>query len=135
MSVNQQNSQEWKNRDTLQIEWELHDPLPVGIEWKRTGEAETNAIQLATREALGIRALQNFTDDAVPADSDEWTGPIPLLTRQEMSELAEVCPDASAEGSAVTVLSDSRAAIGTASNPPNRNARHFQLGRSFVRPG
>jgi len=31
----------WKNRDTLQIEWELHDPLPVEIEWKRTGETET----------------------------------------------------------------------------------------------
>ena len=98
-----------------------------------TGEAETNAIQLATREALGIRALQNFTDDVIPSDSEEWTGPIPLLTRQEISELADVCPHASAKGPSVTVLSDSRAAIGTASNPPNRNARHFQLGRSFVR--
>ena len=104
-------------------------PLPA----LSTGEAETNAIQLATREALGIRALQNFTNDVISANSDEWTGPIPLLTRQEVSELAGVCPDATDKGPAVTVLSDSRAAIGTASNPPNRNARHFLLGQSFVR--
>ena len=48
------------------------------------------------------------------------------------TRLAGVCPDATAEVGSITVLSDSRAAIGTASNPPNRNAWHFLLGQSFV---
>ena len=45
----------WKNRDTLQIEWELHDPLPVEIEWKRTGETETRNLKAKTgRKGLAI---------------------------------------------------------------------------------
>ena len=45
----------WKNRDTLQIEWELHDPLPVEIEWKRTGETETRNLKAKTgKKGLAI---------------------------------------------------------------------------------
>ena len=80
-----------------------------------------------------MRALQLFLDDYVADDEPSWRGPIPVMARGEVAKFAGH-PEAAADGGPnVTVASDSNAAIGAASNPPNRKARHFSLCTNFVR--
>ena len=98
-----------------------------------TGEAELNALQSGTKEAIGMRALQLFVDDYVPDSEPTWRGPIPVWARKEVASFAEH-PEAAADGGPnVAVATDSNAAIGTASNPPNSKARHHSLCSNFVR--
>ena len=55
------------------------------------------------------------------------------MARGEVAKFAGHPEAASDGGPNVTVASDSNAAIGAASNPPNRKARHFSLCTNFVR--
>ena len=98
-----------------------------------TGEAELNALQSGTREAVGMRNLQLFLDDYVADNEPSWRGPIPVWARDDVARFAGHPGAASEGGPNVTVASDSNAAIGAASNPPNRKARHFSLCTNFVR--
>ena len=98
-----------------------------------TGEAELNALQSGTREAVGMRALQLFLNDFVADSEPSWRGPIPVWARREVARFAGHPEAASDDGPNITVASDSNAAIGAASNPPNRNARHQSLCTNFVR--
>ena len=43
-----------------------------------TGEAELNALQSGTREAVGMRNLQLFLEDYVADNEPSWRGPIPV---------------------------------------------------------
>ena len=98
-----------------------------------TGEAELNALQLGTREAIGMRALQLFMEDYAADCEPSWRGPIPVWARQQVAAFAAAPAAAATGGPNVTVVSDSNAAIGAASNPPNAKARHQSLCTHFVR--
>ena len=98
-----------------------------------TGEAELNALQLGTREAIGMRALQLFLEDYAADSEPSWRGPIPVWARQQVAAFADAPTAAATGGPNVTVASDSNAAIGAASNPPNAKARHQSLCTHFVR--
>ena len=98
-----------------------------------TGEAELNALQLGTREAIGMRALQLFLDDYAEDSEPSWRGPIPVWARHQVATFASAPTAAATGGPNVTVASDSNAAIGAASNPPNAKARHQSLCTHFVR--
>ena len=98
-----------------------------------TGEAELNALQLGTREAIGMRALQLFMEDYAADSEPSWRGPIPVWARQQVAAFAAAPAAAATGGPNVTVVSDSNAAIGAASNPPNAKARHQSLCTHFVR--
>ena len=80
-----------------------------------------------------MRALQLFVDDYVPDSEPSWRGPIPVWARKEVASFAEHSEAAADGGPNVTVATDSNAAIGTASNPPNSKARHHSLCSNFVR--
>ena len=66
-------------------------------------------------------------DPEINAGSPEMGG-----SRDELEELTQLMRDAKAEPN-ITVASDSNAAIGAASNPPNAKARHQSLCTHFVR--
>ena len=97
-----------------------------------SGEAELNAITYATREAIGMRVLLQYLGE-LPADTaDDWNGPIAIWTAAQLYRFAG--QDATDQARQPTLIcSDSRAAIGTATRPPNRNARHHHLRAHFVR--
>ena len=98
-----------------------------------TGEAELNALQLGTRGATGMRALQLFMEDYAADSEPPWRGPIPVWARHQVAAFADAPAAAATGGPNVTVVSDSNAAIGAASNPPNAKARHQSLCTHFVR--
>merc|ERR1711938_225108 len=62
-----------------------------------------------------------------------WRGPIPAWARHQVAAFADAPAAAATGGPNVTVASDSNAAIGAASNPPNAKARHQSLCTHFVR--
>ena len=80
-----------------------------------------------------MRALQLPPNDFVADSEPPWRGPIPVWARREVARFAGHPEAASDDGPNITVASDSNAAIGAASNPPNRNARHQSLCTNFVR--
>ena len=98
-----------------------------------TGEAELNALQTGTREAIGMRATQLFLDDFERDSEPSWRGPIPVWARRDVARFADFSEAAAEGGPNITVASDSNAAIGAASNPPNAKARHQSLCTHFVR--
>ena len=50
-----------------------------------TGEAELNALQTGTREAIGMRATQLFLDDFERDAEPSWRGPIPVWARRDVA--------------------------------------------------
>ena len=63
-------------------------------------------------------------------EREEWATTVPVLTRKELGNTLgfDVVP-----GAGLTVLSDSTAAIGTASKDPTKRTRQFELNAHFVR--
>ena len=98
-----------------------------------SGEAELNALTHATRDAIGIRVLLKSLGELPADDTDDWDGPIAIWTPEEIHRFVGLDALADSAGRPTLVCSDSRAAIGTATRPPNRNARHHDLRSHFVR--
>ena len=89
-----------------------------------SGEAELNALAHATRNAIDMRVRLKFLDELPAGGTDAWEGPIAIWIPEEIHRFVGLDTPTDTAGQPVLLCSDSRAAIGTATRPPNRNARH-----------
>ena len=81
------------------------------------------------QDCLGFRNLLAFFDE-LEGEREEWATTVPVLTKKELGNTLgfDIAP-----GEGLMVLSDSTAAIGTASKDPTKRTRQFELNAHFVR--